>query len=155
MRALETLHPGNFLLHTAQRWFLALAEVIWKTLASRFVCWFVSVCDCVTAGHVVWDECLRVESRLLCAVTSNCGLACAKLGSFAVFVSYVSMKRSDCRVQKFSLAGSELMDLLKPVVGGNPCKNLAVGAMQGYCKPCHVGSNASPLWSAVLGRNAQ
>ena len=123
MRALGTLYPGNFLLHTAQRWFLALAEVIWKTLASRFVCWFVDVCDCVTAGHVVWDECLRVESRLLCAVTSNCGLGCAKLGSFVVFVSCVSTKRSDCRVQKFSLAGSKLIDLLKLVIGGNPCKN--------------------------------
>ena len=42
---------------------------------------------------------------------------------FCGFVSCASTKRSDCRVQKFSLAGSELMDLLKLVVGGNPCKN--------------------------------
>ena len=42
-----------------QEWFLALAEVIWKTLASRFMRWFVDVCDCVAAGHVVWGEFLR------------------------------------------------------------------------------------------------
>ena len=81
-----------------KRWFLALAEVIWKTLASRSICWFVDVCDCVTVGHVVWGKFSRVESRLLCAATSNCELVCAKLGSSAVIVSYASTKRSDCSV---------------------------------------------------------
>ena len=60
---------------------------------------------------------------MLCAATSNCELVCAKLGSSAVFVSCASTKRSDCRVSKFYLAGSELMDLLKLVVGGKPYKN--------------------------------
>ena len=95
---LGTLHPGNFCCTLRKGWFLALAEVIWKTLASRFICWFVDVCDCVTAGHVVWGKFLRVESRLLCAATSNCELVCAKLGSSAVFVSCASTKRSDCCV---------------------------------------------------------
>ena len=75
-----------------KRWFLALAEVVWKTRASRFVYCFVDVCDCVTAGHTVWDKFLRVESRLLSAATSNCELVCAKLGSSAVFVSCASTK---------------------------------------------------------------
>ena len=38
------------------RWFLALTEVIWETFASRFVCWFVDVCDCVAAGRAVWGK---------------------------------------------------------------------------------------------------
>ena len=46
------------------------------------------------------------------------------------------------------------MDVLKPVVGGNPCKILAVGAVQGYGEQCCVGSDAPPLQLAVLGRNA-
>ena len=70
-----------------KRWFLALSEVVWKTRASRSECWFKDVCDCVTAGHVVWDESLRVENRLLCAATSICELVCAKLRSSVVFMS--------------------------------------------------------------------
>ena len=70
-----------------KRWFLAPVEVIWKTLASRFICWFIGVCDCVTAGHVVWDEFLRVENRLLCAAPSICELMCAKQRNSAVFMS--------------------------------------------------------------------
>ena len=79
-----------------KRWFLALAKVIWKTLASRFICWFVDVCDSVTAGHVVWGKFSQAESRSLCAATLNCELGSAKLGSSAVFVSCASTKRSDC-----------------------------------------------------------
>ena len=97
--------------------------MVWKTRASRFICWFVEVCDCVTTGHAVWGKFLRVESRSLCATTSNCELVCAKLGSSAVFMSCASAKRSDCCVPKFSLARYELMNTLKLVVGGNPCKN--------------------------------
>ena len=93
-----------------------------KTRASRFICWFVEVCDCVTAGTIVWGKFLRVESRSLCAATSNCELGCTKLGSFAVFVSCASTKRSDCCVQKFSLAGYERMNSLKRVVRGTPAK---------------------------------
>ena len=73
-----------------KRWFLALAEVVWKTRASRFECWFKEVCDCVTTGHVVWDEFLRVENCLLCAATSICEQVCAKLRSSVVFMSRVS-----------------------------------------------------------------
>ena len=90
---------------------------------SRFICWFVEVCDCVTAGHAIWGKFLRVESRLLCTATSNCELVCAKLGSSTVFTSCASAKRSDYCVPKFSLAGCELTNLLKLVVGGNSCKN--------------------------------
>ena len=39
-----------------ERWFLALVEVVWETRASRFIRWFVKICDGVTAGHVVWDK---------------------------------------------------------------------------------------------------
>ena len=46
-----------------KRWFLAPAEVAWKTRASRFICWFIDSCDCVTAGHTVWGKFLRVGSR--------------------------------------------------------------------------------------------
>ena len=42
------------------QWFLALAEVVEKTCASRFLCWFVEICDCVTAGRVVWNKFSRV-----------------------------------------------------------------------------------------------
>ena len=64
-----------------------LAEAVWKTRASRSECWFKEVCDCVTAGHVVCDEFLQVENRLLCAATSIYELVCAKLRSSAVFMS--------------------------------------------------------------------
>ena len=90
---------------------------------SRFICWFIEVCDCVTTGYVVWGKFLRVESRSLCAVTSNCELVCVKLGSSEVFMSCGLTKQSDCCVQEFSLARYELMNLLKLVIGGNPCKN--------------------------------
>ena len=128
--------------------------MVWKTRASRLICWFVDVCDCVTVGHAVWGKFLRVESRLLCAATSNCELGCAKLESSAVFTSCASTKRSDCCVQKFSLARYELMNSLELAVGGNPRKNLAVGAMQGYYEWRCVGGDASPPRSAVLGGNA-
>ena len=62
-------------------------KVIWKTLASRFICWFINVYDCVTTGRVVWDEFLRVENRLLCAAPSICELVCAKQRNSAVFMS--------------------------------------------------------------------
>ena len=39
-----------------QRRFLALAKVIWETLASRFTCWIVDACDCVAAERVVWGK---------------------------------------------------------------------------------------------------
>ena len=104
-------------------WFLALVEVLWKTLASHFICWSVDFCDCATAGHVVWGKLSRVESRLLCAATSNRELVCAKLGSSAVFVSCASTEQSECCAQEFSLAGWMLMNSLKLVVGGNPCGN--------------------------------
>ena len=86
-------------------------------------------------------------------MTSNCELGCTKLGSSIVSVSCASAKRSNCHVQKFPLAGYELTNLLKLVVGETPAKILAVGAVQGYCEWHCVGSDASPLWSAVLGRN--
>ena len=37
-------------------WFLAPAKVIWKTFASRFMCWFFDACDCVAAGRAVWGK---------------------------------------------------------------------------------------------------
>ena len=66
----------------------------------------------------------KVESRLLCAVAPNCELVCAKLRSSAVFTSCVPTKGSDCRAQKFTFVGYELMSLLELVVGGNPYGNL-------------------------------
>ena len=39
-----------------QRRFLALAKVIWETLASHFTCWIVDACDCVVAERVVWGK---------------------------------------------------------------------------------------------------
>ena len=39
-----------------QRRFLALAKVIWGTLASRFTCWIVDARDCVVAERVVWGK---------------------------------------------------------------------------------------------------
>ena len=45
------------------------------------------------------------------------------------------------------------MNSPKLVVGGNPCKNLAVGAVQGYCERRCMGSDVLPLRLAVLGRN--
>ena len=59
----------------------------------------------MTAKPVVWGKFLRVESRSLCVVTSNCELGSVKLGSAAVFASCASAKRSDFCIPKFSLAG--------------------------------------------------
>ena len=81
----------------------------------------------MTAEYVVWAKFLQVESRLLCATTSDCELVCTKLGSFMVFVNCMSMEQSDCRGAKFSLARIEFSNKLKLVIGGNPCKNFDSG----------------------------
>ena len=124
-----------------------------KTRANRFICWFVEVCDCVAAETVVWGKFLRVESRLLCAATSSYERVCVKLGSFAGCMSFVSTNRSDFCVPKFPLAGCELIDRFERIVGGNPAKTSAVGAMQGYCKLCRVRNDALLLRLAALARN--
>ena len=57
-------------------------------------------------------------------------------------------------VAKFSLAGNEFSNKLKPVTGGGtPAKISRVDAVQGKCELCCVGSDASSPRSAMLGRD--
>ena len=125
------------------RWFLALAEVIWKALATRFSCAGSSTFVTVWLLDVLFGASFcEVEGRLLCAAASNCELACAKLRSSAVFTSCVSTKRSVWQAQKFTLAGYELMSLLGLVVGGEPLRK---SWQSGLCKDTVNGAG----WGAM------
>ena len=133
------------------QWFLTLAEVVEKTCASCFICWFVEVCDCVTTGRVVWDKFSGVVCSVLRPRIVNWCVRNLTVLQFLWVVCRQNEAIACCKV--FSYREWIFKQVETCYWGGTPAKISRMDAVQGKCKPCCVGSDASSPRSAMLGRD--